>query len=237
MDWNEYAWVFMLRVLEEFEVADKMALKQRRPFPFKVYGLSYCPACDSITDSETDAFTTVLEYAPIFPSVVEAALRRSSICAGCGGPAIPLGYAISHFCRMLPTEHIKSGELETYLRTFGTVKNHPEAMEGYIIAAVSAFGRKIAKIYLIEEKGGERRFCLVKIEEDPKAWWVLSLQKIDLNNILENKRSIFAGSAPAGVIFDECHKRVSQPHACGENSRSKGFSRVGAAGGREEAGH
>ncbi len=185
MDWNEYVWEFMLRVLEEFEVADKMALKQRRPFPFKVYGLSYCPLCDSITDSQTDAFGTVLEYAPIFPSIVETALRRSSICAGCGGSAIPVGYAISHFGRMLPIKYIKSGEFETYLRTFGTLKNHPEAKEAYTIAAVSAFGRKLAKIYWIEEKGGERRFRPVKIDKDPEAWWVLSLRKIDLNNILK----------------------------------------------------
>lgn len=194
MDWNEYVWRFMLNVAEEFEVADKMMLKRRMPFPFKVYGLSYCRPCDNITDCETDAFRTVLEYAPIFPSVVEDALRRASACAVCGGPSIPVGYAISHFCRALPLEYIKSGELETYLRTFGTLKDHPAAKEAYIIAVISVFGRKLAKVYWIEEEGGERCFRLMKVDEDPKAWWILELKKIDLNAVLSPNKAGSLGS-------------------------------------------
>ena len=188
--WNEYVWQRLLSVLEEFEVADKMALKARKPFPFKAYGLAYCPSCDSVIDAQTDTFAaTVLEYGPIFPYVVSVCMKRACWCMLCRQPAIPVGYAVSHFGRMLPLECLKDGEeLDKYIRAFGTLKHHPKAQETYTIGLVTAFGRSIARFYRIFEEKGERMFQLITVVENPKIWWNMKLEELNLDEILAVKK-------------------------------------------------
>lgn len=190
VSWNEYVWQRLLSVLEEFEVADKMALKARLPFPFKAYGLAYCPSCDNVIDAQTDAFAaTVFEYGPIFPYVVSVCMKRASWCGLCSQPAIPVGYAVSQFGRMVPlTGDEDKEELEMYARAFGTLKNHPKAQEMYTIGLVTAFRKSIARFYRIFLEKGERKFQLIAVVEDPKIWWNIKLEKLNLDEILAVKR-------------------------------------------------
>jgi hypothetical protein len=190
VSWNEYVWQSLLLVIEEFELADKMALKARQPFPFKAYGLAYCPSCDNVIDAQTDAFVnTVFEYEPIFPYVVTESMRRASWCRLCSQPAIPVGYAVSQFGRMLPLRYLEDEEeLERYVRAFGTLKNHPEAQEVYTIGLVTAFNRSLARFYRIFEGDGGGKFQLIKIVKNPKIWWNMKLEKLDLDKILTSKR-------------------------------------------------